>query len=74
MEKRLYRKKPGVLGGVCNGLAEYLDIDVTIVRLLWVLSILVVGFGVLLYLVMWIVVPEYKEQEPVDAESENKKE
>jgi phage shock protein C len=59
MEKRLFRNEyEKVLGGVSSGIAEYMEVDVTIVRLLFVLStIFLVGTGVLVYLVMWIVVP-----------------
>lgn len=59
MDKRLYRSRNQViLGGVCGGIAEYFDIDVTIVRLIWALIALVGGSGVLLYIIAWIVVPE----------------
>lgn len=76
MEKRLYRIEPSALGGVCKGLAEYFNIDVTIVRLLFVLSILLSGLGVLLYVILWIVVPQLpKDTEPINTDDvENKKE
>lgn len=59
MEKRLYRNEHDkVLAGVSSGLAAYMQVDVTIVRLLFVLStIFLVGGGFIVYLVMWIVVP-----------------
>ncbi|MCL5045444.1 MAG: PspC domain-containing protein [Actinobacteria bacterium] len=57
--KRLYRSRTDrVLAGVCGGLAEYFDLDVTIVRLLWVLITLVGGAGILAYIVAAIVIPE----------------
>ena len=41
MKKKLYRSaRERVLSGVCGGIAEYFDIDVTIVRLLWIIAIL----------------------------------
>ena len=40
-----------MIGGVCAGLAEYLDIDPTIVRIVWVLMVLFAGFGILLYII-----------------------
>jgi phage shock protein C len=46
-----------MIAGVCGGIAEYLDIDPTIVRVLWVLITLLAGFGVLLYLILWVVMP-----------------
>ncbi|MAG07776.1 hypothetical protein CMI46_03085 [Candidatus Pacearchaeota archaeon] len=59
-QKRLYRsKKDRILGGVCGGIADYLDADPTIVRLLWAIITLVsVGFGLLAYLLAWIIIPE----------------
>ncbi|ADL68616.1 phage shock protein C, PspC [Thermoanaerobacterium thermosaccharolyticum DSM 571] len=63
MDKRLYRSRNQVIiGGVCGGIAEYFDIDVTIVRLIWALIALVGGTGVLLYIIAWIVVPENPHQ------------
>ncbi|MBN2202728.1 MAG: PspC domain-containing protein [Candidatus Aenigmarchaeota archaeon] len=56
--KKLYRSgKDKYLGGVCGGLAEYLNVDPTIIRLLWALSSLVWGTGVILYLLAWLVIP-----------------
>jgi phage shock protein PspC (stress-responsive transcriptional regulator) len=55
---RLYRITDGaMLAGVCNGLAAYLGIDVTIVRLLFALLTLLWGAGVLVYLLMAVIVP-----------------
>lgn len=56
--KRLYRSaKDRILGGVCGGIAEYLNVDPTIIRLLWVLFILGFGTGILAYLIAWIIIP-----------------
>jgi phage shock protein PspC (stress-responsive transcriptional regulator) len=56
--KRLYRSRTEkMLGGVCGGLADYLDFDVTVIRVLWVLATLLGGSGALAYLVLWIVIP-----------------
>lgn len=59
MEKRLFRNEHDkVVAGVSSGIAEYMEVDVTIIRLLFVLStIFLVGTGVLVYIIMWIVVP-----------------
>jgi phage shock protein PspC (stress-responsive transcriptional regulator) len=46
------------LGGVCAGLADYLGMDVSLVRVLAVLSVFFYGFGLIAYLVAWIVIPE----------------
>ena len=59
--KRLYRStKDRILGGVCAGVADYFDVDPTIVRLIWVLLTLAWGAGLLLYIIAWIIVPEQK--------------
>ena len=59
MERKLYRSRSErQLAGVCGGLARYLTLDVTIVRLLFVFIALLGGPGLLIYLVMAIVVPE----------------
>jgi phage shock protein PspC (stress-responsive transcriptional regulator) len=52
------------IAGVCGGFAEYLDMDPTLVRLIWVIMALCVGWGVVGYLVAWIVMPEAPLQEP----------
>lgn len=57
--KKLYRsRKEKMLGGVAGGLAEYFDVDVTIVRIIFVVTLFIGGGGFLAYLIMWIVVPE----------------
>jgi phage shock protein C len=57
-EKRLYRVNEGKkLCGVCMGLSEYFEIDVTIVRLIWVFISLVYGSGILLYIIAALIMP-----------------
>ena len=57
--KKLYRSRTDrKLGGVCGGLAQYFNIDSTLVRLLFVIGVIFVGGGLLAYLIMLIVVPE----------------
>jgi phage shock protein C len=56
--KRLYRSgKDKMLGGVCGGIAEYFDVDPTLVRLLWVILTLIYGVGLLAYIIAWIIIP-----------------
>src|SRR5207248_2354642 len=43
--------------GVCAGLADYFDIDPTIIRVLWLIAVLCFGTGLLDYLILWIVLP-----------------
>ncbi len=57
-KKRLTRSlNDRMIGGVCGGLGQYLDMDPTIVRLLFVLLALCGGHGVLIYLIMFLVIP-----------------
>jgi phage shock protein C len=56
--KRLMRSsRDKKLGGVCAGVADYFDMDPTIVRIVWLLTFLIGGAGFFLYLVLWIVLP-----------------
>ena len=55
--RRLYRSHNQIIGGVAAGLAEYLGIDPTIVRIAWALLGIAWGTGVLLYLICWLVIP-----------------
>ena len=59
MQKKLYRsKKNEKLCGVCAGIAEYFDIDPTIVRLIWAVAVLCAGSGVVLYIACALIIPE----------------
>jgi phage shock protein C len=59
MSDRLYRSSTDkYIGGVCGGLAEHFRIDPSIIRVLAVLLTLGTGIGLILYIVMWIVVPQ----------------
>ena len=57
-KKRLTRSDDKMIGGVCAGLAEYLDIDPTIVRIVWVLMVLFAGLGILLYVILRLIMPK----------------
>ena len=57
-EKKLTRSNNKMIGGVCAGIADYLGLDPTIVRIAWILSVFFAGFGILLYLILWIVMPK----------------
>lgn len=58
MKKRLYRIESGkMLAGVCGGIAEYFDIDPTLVRALWVLFCILGGSGILLYIILAVLIP-----------------
>ena len=56
--KRLYRSRnERMLFGVCGGIGEYFDIDATVIRILFVLFALVIGGGILLYIILLIIMP-----------------
>lgn len=57
VKKLMRSSRDKKLGGVCAGLAEYFDIDPTIVRVVWLLAFLCAGAGFLVYIVLWIVLP-----------------
>jgi phage shock protein C len=58
MEKKLYRdENRKMIAGVCAGLADYFGVDVTLIRLIFALTLIFKGGGLLLYLILWIVTP-----------------
>lgn len=60
-QKRLFRDtEHGMIAGVAAGLANFFGIDAAIVRLLFVLGVVTGGWGIVLYIVLWLVVPEAK--------------
>lgn len=68
--KRLYRsRKDLLLGGVCGGIAEYLGVDPTLVRVVFVVLAVASGIGVLIYFLLWLLIPQEGEAppEPKDA-------
>ncbi|WP_455720029.1 PspC domain-containing protein [Agathobacter sp.] len=56
--KRLTKSYDRKLCGVCGGIADYFNIDPTIVRLIWLLFVLCFGTGILAYIIAAIVMPE----------------
>lgn len=68
--RRLIRsRRDRKIAGVCAGIGQYLDLDTSLVRILWVLVTFAVGFfpGLIAYIVAWILVPEEPEFHPVVA-------
>lgn len=60
--KRWYRdKKKGKLGGLCAGLSDMWNVDVTLVRFIWVATIWTPFPGILGYLIAWFIVPDKEE-------------
>ncbi|KUK46171.1 MAG: Putative stress-responsive transcriptional regulator [Anaerolinea thermophila] len=70
--KKLYRNpSEGMIAGICAGLGEYLDLDPTILRLVFVLLAFGGGSGVLIYIIMWLIIPVKPELTPYSTESES---
>ena len=62
-DKRLYRSlKDRMVAGVCGGLADYLGVDPTLIRLAFVFFTLWAGGGLLAYIIAWIVIPEESQE------------
>ena len=67
MQKKLYRSKSDrVIAGVCGGVAEYLNVDVTVVRVLWAL-VSICTAGLIAYVICAFLIPEKPDGEIVDA-------
>jgi len=72
--KKLYRsRKDSKIAGVCGGIAEYFDVDPTIIRLLALLTIFFGGGGIIAYIIAWIIIPlePTKESSPSSDEERN---
>jgi phage shock protein C len=60
--RKLYRSRSDrKLAGVCGGLAEFFSLDPTLIRVLFVVLALAGGSGIVIYLVMWIMVPSQSQ-------------
>ena len=57
MKKRLVKKEKKIFG-VCSGLGDYFDIDPTVIRVIFLASVLLFGTGLLLYIILAIVMPD----------------
>ena len=57
--RKLYRSQTQrMIAGVCGGLAEYFNLDATLIRVLFLILAVFGGTGLVIYLVMWIIVPK----------------
>ena len=73
--KKIYRKTDDcVVAGVCSGLADYFEIDETLVRVIFVLLFIGGGSGLLIYLVLWLVIPRDGQEDKKVNWEENVKE
>jgi phage shock protein C len=56
--KKLTRsRKNRIIAGVCGGVGEYLDVDPTVIRFIWVVFSLIYGAGIIAYVVAWLIIP-----------------
>ncbi|MBQ9538026.1 MAG: PspC domain-containing protein [Treponema sp.] len=81
MAKRLYKSEQKTICGVCGGIAEYFNMDPTLVRLIWVVLTLAGGSGIIAYIICALVIPNrpfsqggWNNSQRTPAESENDKE
>jgi len=59
MRQKLYRSTTDkMVAGICGGIAEYFDVDSTIIRLLWILLFIGAGSGLIAYIICWLVIPK----------------
>ncbi len=71
--KRLFRANSDrVIGGVCGGLGDYLNVDPVIIRVIWLATILIGGTGILAYLIAWILIPVSPEGYQTQYESKGR--
>ena len=56
--RRLTKSRDKKIWGVCGGIAEYFDMDPTVVRIIWLLAVLCAGTGVLAYLIAALIMPD----------------
>ena len=64
--KKLYRSRTARwLAGVCGGLGQYFGVDPTLVRVIFVILSLTFGSGFLIYLVLWLIIPNEPESPPI---------
>ena len=65
-KKRLYRSRSDRwLAGVCGGIGDYFNTDPTVIRVIFVLGALILGGGLLIYLILWLIIP--LEPEAIEA-------
>jgi len=63
--RKLYRSRTQrMVAGVCGGLAEYFNVDTTVIRVLFLVVTLFGGAGLVVYVVMWILVPDASKAPP----------
>lgn len=57
--ERIYRSRSNrIIGGVCSGLGNYLNLDPVLIRIIFIVLAIFAGGGILIYIILWIVIPE----------------
>ncbi len=56
--KKLYKSRNRIISGVCGGIAEYFNIDPTVIRVIWAILVFCFGTGILAYIICALVIPE----------------
>ena len=65
MAKRVYRSRnEKVIAGICGGLGEYFGVDPVLIRIVWVVTVICAGTGILAYILAWILFPKEPEMRP----------
>ena len=70
MQKKIYRSvSDRKISGVCGGLAEYLNVDATVIRIIWaIISLFTLFAGIAAYLICTLLIPEKPDNSIIDAE------
>ena len=60
------------IAGICGGIGEYLEIDPNVIRVIWVIVTVLTGFiaGIIIYILLWIILPEQGQARPVGTTAE----
>ncbi len=60
--KKLYRSNSKMIAGICAGIAEYFEVDPTIIRIVYaILTVFTLFSGIIVYLILWIIIPKQPE-------------
>lgn len=68
--KKLYRSTTDRwIAGVCGGIGEYVGIDPNVIRVIWAIITAITGFlaGIIAYILVWVILPEQEQAQPVEA-------
>lgn len=60
--KKLYRSNNKMIAGICAGIAEYFEVDPTIIRIVYaILTVFTLFSGIIIYIILWIIIPKQPE-------------